>query len=591
MGSEQTSCFTRNIGGLDTEITKINYHRKLYSGPANCSKGTDKKNVNNNNNKNMYYNKSPSSSSRTNTNSDSPSQLSHNNKIIIIQKFVRLFLAKKRFKERLELLVNIIELDNPVNLIKDKITSSKLLSENKGEQLWKELITKKKIIPYEDTPYYRKNIKYYRPNKYLLSTQLIYMDKYKNNNLYKGTWTLEKVFHGFGTFYVSGNKYEGFWNFGKFNGECRYFLYNRDYFIGIFIDGQAQGKGKYYHNDGTIYEGEFKNDQPSGLGKEIFVDGSIFEGTFENGIKKKGMFKWKDGSYYNGEIKNNLFEGYGIFHWKEGKEYKGLWKGGKMCGYGIMKYSDGTRYEGNFENGKREGFGKYIFNQNKYYEGEWKKGKQDGKGLFYNKGKGTNTLWKEGKIVNNNNNINLNSNKISFLNSYNESILSVDNSNYSGLNKIVFKIKDAHNYKNINYKLNDITKKKTKEYNKFNNNKRNNKINDININNNIYNKTNDYSKIKINIRNKSIADNFNSVKRKIKNYCYMDKNKGNFDYSYYNKTNNNNNKSINRIRQNISITTDRNGTKRKINQTKKLNQTQENSRTKWNSKEKKIRKK
>ena len=124
MGSEQTSCFTRNIGGIDTEITKINYHRKLYSGPANSSKGTDKKNINNNN-KNIYYNKSPSSSSRTNTRSDSPTQSSNNNKIIIIQKFIRLYLAKKRFKERLELLVNIIELDNPVNLIKDKITSSK----------------------------------------------------------------------------------------------------------------------------------------------------------------------------------------------------------------------------------------------------------------------------------------------------------------------------------------------------------------------------------------------------------------------------------------------------------------------------------
>ena len=531
MEGEQTSCFTRNIGGLETEITKTNYHRKIYSEQTN-NKGIEKKN------KNIYYNKTPSLSSRTNTRSDSPLQTTNNNKIITIQKFIRLFLAKKRFKERLELLINIIELDNPVNLIKDKIISSKLLSENNGEQLWKELITKKKIIPYEDTPYYRKNIKYYRPNKYLLSTQLIYMDKYKNNNLYKGTWTLEKVFHGFGTFYVSGNKYEGFWNFGKFNGECRYFLYNRDYFIGTFIDGQAQGKGKYYHNDGTIYEGEFKNDQPSGTGKEIFVDGSIFEGTFENGIKKKGIFKWNDGSYYNGEIKNNLFEGYGIFHWKEGREYKGIWKGGKMWGYGIMKYSDGTRYEGNFENGKREGFGKYIWNQNKYYEGEWKKGKQDGKGLFYNKGKGTNSLWKEGKIINNN--INSNCNRVSFLNSYNESILSVDNSNYSGLNKIFFKMKETHNYKNINYKLNDITKKKTKD---FKNKNRKNKMNDNNNQN------------KINIRNKSIVDDFSSIKRKIKNYCYMDKNKGYFDYSYYNKTNNN--KSISRTRQNISITTER----------------------------------
>ena len=570
MGIEQTSCLARNIGGLDTEITKLNQHRKLYS---EIRKNPQKNNLTGI--KNITSNKYQSvdqinSSSRAYTRTDSSSISNNNNKITVIQKFIRAFLSKKRFKERIELLTNIIELDNPVNLIKDKFISSKLLLENKGEQLWKALISKKKIIPFEDLPSYRKKIKYFRPNKYLLSTQLIYIDKYKNNNLYKGTWTLEKVFHGFGTFYVSGNKYEGFWYFGKLNGECRYFLQNNDYFFGNFVDGQAEGGGKYFHNDGTVYEGEWKNDQPSGWGKELFVDGSVFEGVFENGIKKKGTFKWNDGSYYDGEIKNNLFEGYGIFHWKEGREYKGLWKGGKMSGYGVMKYIDGTRYEGNFEKGKREGFGKYIWNKNKYYEGDWKNGKQDGKGYFFYKGKGTHAFWKEGKIVNN-------SNKISFLNS--ESILSVNKSNYSGYNKAFFKMKENHNYKNTNYKLNDITKKKTREFNYKN------KINNINNINNLSNTS--QIKNKINIRNKSNADNFNSLKRKI-NYCYIDKSKIYNDNSYYNKTTGNkNNKSINRICQNSNYSLNSDRINRKSRQIKKLNQTQENSKMNWNSNEKK----
>ena len=301
MGIEQTSCLTKNIGGLETEITKLNYHRKLFSEYRNNSNKKNQNNINNNKNFDSNYNYQSidhiNSSSRAYTRTNSSSKSNNNNKITTIQKFIRAFIAKKRFKERIELLTNIIELDNPVNLIKDKLTSSKLLSENKGEQLWKELLSNKKIIPFEDLPSYRKRIKYFRPNKYLLSTQLIYIDKYKNNNLYKGTWTLEKVFHGFGTFYVSGNKYEGFWLFGKLNGECRYFLQNKDYFIGEFVDGQAQGKGKYFHNDGTIYEGQWVNDQPSGWGKETFIDGSVFEGNFENGIKKKGTFKWNDGRW------------------------------------------------------------------------------------------------------------------------------------------------------------------------------------------------------------------------------------------------------------------------------------------------------
>ena len=247
MGTEQTSCFTNNIGEYQNEILKFNYHKRIVTKPKNSPNKTRQKNINKNINiKNYKSVEQMNSSSRTNTRSNSSSQ-NNQNKIIIIQKNIRLFLSKKKLKERIELLMNIIELDNTVNLIKDKTTSLKILSENKGELLWKELITKKKIIPYEDTPYYRKNIKNYRPNKYLVSTQLIYIDKYKNNNLYKGTWTLEKVFHGFGTFYISGNKYEGFWNFGKLEGECRYYLQNNEYFLGNFVNGQAQGKGKYYH--------------------------------------------------------------------------------------------------------------------------------------------------------------------------------------------------------------------------------------------------------------------------------------------------------------------------------------------------------
>jgi hypothetical protein len=380
---------------------------------------------------------------------------------------------------------------------------------------------------------------------------LIFIDKYKNNNLYKGTWTLEKIFHGFGTFYISGNKYEGFWNFGKLEGECRYFLSNNDYFIGNFVGGQAQGKGTYIHSDGTIYEGEWKNDQPYGNGKELFGDGSYFKGFYENGIKKKGTFKWNDGSYYDGEIKNNLFEGNGTFHWKEGREYKGSWKGGKMCGFGIMKNVDGSIYEGNFENGKREGYGKYIWNKNKYYEGFWKKGKQEGKGYFYYKGKGNYYIWKEGKILNNNINIDENNSRFAVINSRSESILSANKSNYNRVDKIL-----SRKYNNINYNLNEITKKRTIK--KFKDNSR------------------------LMAKNKLNGGSFSYIKRKINN---MDKNKI-FKEDTHNKTNKNK-KSLRRVSQ-----TDYSFNSKSIreyrstyqSQTNKLNQTQDNSKRKFNIK-------
>lgn len=554
MGSEQTSCLTPYVGGRETEINKTakGIHRKPSTSFTNSSNKT-----NLTHNKNYLLN-SYQSAGYINTTSQKYSKYSFLdiNKIITIQKFIRFSLSRKKFNERIELLSNIIELDSPVNLIKDKNTEMKVLLNNKGEQLSKELLNQKKIIPYEETSFYRRTIRHYKPNIFLRYTALIYIDKYKNNNLYKGTWTLEKVFHGYGVFYVSGNKYEGFWNFGKLTGECRYFLQNNDYFIGDFKDGQAEGNGHYFHNDGTIYEGEWSNDQPNGKGKEMFVDGSMFDGIFENGVKKKGIFKWNDGSYYDGEIKNNLFDGIGKFHWKEGREYQGEWVGGKMWGKGIMKYLDGARYEGNFLNGKREGFGKYIWNKRKYYEGEWKKGKQEGKGYFYNKGKGINGLWRDGKIVCNFNvdkktnydsNIsnNATNNSIIFTpNGYNDSVLSVNQSNNSGIDKIFFRMNTQNKYKNYNYKLNDLTKRK---------------INEININNKIKNnKKNSMKKEKEKKNNKNTS---RSIKTTI------------------------NNKNISKISQNSNnsfITTKETISSRRRNEIKKLNLTQESPSSKDN---------
>ena len=343
-----------------------------------------------------YSNKSYSFNTRKNfIDQKTPSYI---NKVKMIQKFVRFCLSVKKFNERIDLLTNILELDSTVNVIKDKKAQNDILMNNAGEQLSLSLIKQKKITQYEYTRYYRMNIKKYKTNRYLKKTPLTYIDKYKNNDLYVGTWTLEKKFHGYGIYYTAGNKYEGFWNFGKLVGDARKFFQNNDYYIGTFTENSLNSTGKYYHNDGTTYEGNWYKNYPHGRGKEYFIDGSQFEGLFENGFKKKGKFVWVDGSYYDGDIKNNYFEGYGTFKWKEGRKYVGSWKNGKMNGIGVMTYTDGAKYEGEFVNGKREGKGNYFWNKNKYYKGSWKKGKQDGDGYFYNNGRGIIGVWKDGKI-------------------------------------------------------------------------------------------------------------------------------------------------------------------------------------------------
>ena len=443
-------------------------------------------------------------------------------KVKILQKYVRFCISIKKFNERIDVLTNILELDSSINVIKDKKLEYNLLMNNPGEQISQQLINTKKLPLYIYTRYYRMNINKYKPNRYLLKTPLTYIDKYKNNDLYIGTWTLEKKFHGYGIFYTSGNKYEGFWIFGKLSGESRIFYQNKDYYVGDVVDGNSNGFGKYYHNDGTIYEGNWLNNQPHGEGKEIFNDGSKFVGIFEKGYKKKGKFTWVDGSFYDGEIKNNKFEGYGKFRWKEGRIYFGFWKNGKMHGKGTMNYIDGAKYEGEFKDGKRHGKGNYIWNKNKYYKGNWIEGKQEGDGYFYNKGKGIIGVWKDGKIKQSlsgeiKNNIELHSN----INK--EKAASISENFEKSMNG-----RSEYYYDSINLSTN-----------LSNNSLRDVRLNKTHINNNQKNKTEIKKKIqssKLIYNKKSITDisvisDYTSNKPKITNIDILFKNNSNISRS------------------------------------------------------------
>lgn len=86
----------------------------------------------------------------------------------------------------------------------------------------------------------------------------------------------------------------------------------------------------------------------------------------------KGRFEWKDGSYYEGQVKGGLFEGYGILNQVKDKRYEGEWKEGKMHGNGTLSYESGDYYKGSFFKGKKHGKGFFQWAKDtSYYEGEW----------------------------------------------------------------------------------------------------------------------------------------------------------------------------------------------------------------------------
>lgn len=203
-----------------------------------------------------------------------------------------------------------------------------------------------------------------------------------------------KTWEGLGTIkFKDGSVYEGFTANQKFNGKGRLTQANGDLYQGDWKDGVAQGKGVFVQREaGIIYDGEWKNDVQHGKGIEEWDFGNFkYEGDFKEGQKTgKGVFTAKTGNVrYEGEFIDGKFEGNGKYingemhktldgtfsgnHMKKGKTvfedgswYQGEYKNDMMHGSGIIRYPNGDAYVGSFDSDKKHGTGSYFDMQNMY---------------------------------------------------------------------------------------------------------------------------------------------------------------------------------------------------------------------------------
>lgn len=107
----------------------------------------------------------------------------------------------------------------------------------------------------------------------------------------------------------------------------------------------------------------------------------IVEGMDQGPIE--GTLKFVDGSKYEGQLKNYMFDGFGIYYRPDGsKRYEGEFKTGNYHGKGIWYREDGTKwYEGEVVIGLRNGSGiEYAKDGTKLYEGGYKNNCRHGKG-------------------------------------------------------------------------------------------------------------------------------------------------------------------------------------------------------------------
>jgi hypothetical protein len=321
-------------------------------------------------------------------------------KIIKIQSWIRVYLSQNKLGSLFESTKAIIikELDQ------------------------KKLINKSNITECESHLIYEKNKLYNSFNEHMNSPELknliSKLSKYSfvipyyivtsPNEVYKGSWNINKKYNGHGVKYefnsekTTNKRIEGIFLNGFLFGYGIIIFSNGEILKGNFVNNSLNGRGEHIRKDQSKYTGEFRNGKYNGFGVENYSDGSVFEGFFTEGEKKYGKYEWKNGSKYNGEFSDNVFNGKGIYKWPNNKTYDGNWKKGKMNGRGKFTYEDGTFYEGEFLNGIKSGQGKYVWAKDRYFEGKWKNNRQNGYGVYYDKNKIIRGNWIDGKIVNKN---------------------------------------------------------------------------------------------------------------------------------------------------------------------------------------------
>ena len=149
---------------------------------------------------------------------------------------------------------------------------------------------------------YRENIKY------------IYLDKNKKkeiNCFYHGEFKKgTQIRHGRGLFvWDDGEFYLGYWVNDKREGIGKNRYKNGNIYEGSYKKGKKDGDGIYKWKNGDKYTGKWKNDMKEGKGIYEYSNGDVYEGYFKKDkIHGNGVYTWANKITFRGEFKNNLID-------------------------------------------------------------------------------------------------------------------------------------------------------------------------------------------------------------------------------------------------------------------------------------------
>lgn len=215
---------------------------------------------------------------------------------------------------------------------------------------------------------------------YAADGRLVYEGEYKNDLQHgRGTW--------YGGEHEECDKYEGMWAHGKKHGVGTYVSRNGDVRRGQWKDNLATGESQTVDKTGTVlFSGRHERGQMSGHCTVVYEDGSTYDGDFIEGMYDgQGCLKTLDGCVYNGGWKASRRHGHGVYCTSGGYRYEGEWVDGERHGPGRVVGVDRYILEGTFSHNDLEGEGMMKYpNKIIAYEGEFFRSKFHGIGELFN---------------------------------------------------------------------------------------------------------------------------------------------------------------------------------------------------------------
>ncbi|VVC40636.1 MORN motif [Cinara cedri] len=139
------------------------------------------------------------------------------------------------------------------------------------------------------------------------------------------------------------------------------------FYIGNWKNGKKQGNGVKFYNNSMAYEGQWVANKRHGFGimkkkvEDYFI--LVFEGYWINNRYARGKLYEEDG-VYEGEFSTTADgkkSGCGIKRWNDGAVYEGQWRDNQFNGQGFFTEANGNNYDGQWRAGLKHGEGVYMF--------------------------------------------------------------------------------------------------------------------------------------------------------------------------------------------------------------------------------------